>query len=237
MLLGDVAEQHPELFETLAIAGLLAGVDARELAPLSPDARIRHVLLATRVLPRGAFTHRAPKLRLPGFGWAPRTLLCADAADASALSLSRGVDLLGHVTADGAALCTPHGLVAEYVLMHFPVKRVAPGEIWKLVGVEGGSACAVAASAPRGAGKEGYTCDALLFVKPNWPVVGEFMTAAAVTIVEADEMALDVITDAERVVCEFKTTVMVMGLGLEGSERDTDDVVEGETLFVGVRLI
>ncbi|KAI0737349.1 hypothetical protein C8Q80DRAFT_1076534, partial [Daedaleopsis nitida] len=86
--------------ETIAIAGLL-GIDvASLLAEADADARMRVFLLAVRTVPASIIVHAGgPRISLPGFRWAPRTLT-------SLVTATAGWQF-------GMAHCTPQGLTTE----------------------------------------------------------------------------------------------------------------------------
>ncbi|KAF8340869.1 hypothetical protein F5887DRAFT_1076816 [Amanita rubescens] len=97
--------------ETLAIAGL-ANVDARELANLPPDERMRTFLLRVDKLPPSIIFMSVPKLKEPGFSWAPQTLM------------QKGGSIMA-VSDEYEAICTPNGLLAEYAVVYFTPEKIA----------------------------------------------------------------------------------------------------------------
>ncbi|KAI0634874.1 hypothetical protein C8Q77DRAFT_1156259 [Trametes polyzona] len=103
--------------ELIAISSLVRmDVDAI-LAITGADAaqrRIREFLLQQSDVPKAIAAQITPRLALPGFSWAPRTLVSAlEGADASV----------------GTGVCTPEGLIAEYFVALFEDAIDVPPEL------------------------------------------------------------------------------------------------------------
>ncbi|RPD73448.1 hypothetical protein L226DRAFT_488582, partial [Lentinus tigrinus ALCF2SS1-7] len=91
--------------ETLAISGLV-GVDAAELVALPSHAeRMKALLLGLGSVDPGIITFPGVRLDIPGFTWAPQTLMIHGTAN---MSIQRN--------GERTALCTPEGLLGEYAI-------------------------------------------------------------------------------------------------------------------------
>ncbi len=172
--------------ETLAIAGL-ANVDARELANLPPHERMRTFLLQVEKLPPNIIFMSAPKLNVPGFSWAPQTLM------------QKGGSQMA-VFGKYEAICTPNGLLAEYAVVYFaPEKSVRSDVQWFLF--DASKDCYYKATNPRNTeGEEDestYSCNALLMIKLPRPM--ELVVCAAVLITGADAEER-----GDRMVCGYR---------------------------------
>ncbi|OCH91172.1 hypothetical protein OBBRIDRAFT_546417 [Obba rivulosa] len=132
--------------ETLAIARLL-DVDSYELVNLPPQDRMSSLLLKLRNIPTDiVFTH-APRLDRPRFRWAPKTFM----GHGTALSLNYD------------AICTPDGLLAEYICVLFPATRFPSSEmLWFLDGLPDGMRAGIRNSGVTQQGITEVTCNAIL---------------------------------------------------------------------------
>ncbi|OSC96880.1 hypothetical protein PYCCODRAFT_1338668, partial [Trametes coccinea BRFM310] len=88
--------------ETLAVSGLLS-LDASTLVNLEGDRRMKAFLLAVGKLSRTIIFLMGPRLQIPAFTWAPKTLMTNSGSQMSSSSNENDV-----------AFCTQDGLVAEY---------------------------------------------------------------------------------------------------------------------------
>ncbi|KAI0704115.1 hypothetical protein C8Q76DRAFT_220459 [Earliella scabrosa] len=94
--------------ETIAIAGL-AGINvSRLLEEDDAEARMRAFYLEVKTLPDAILISNVPKMRCPGFRWAPRSLSMVEAVG-------------GH-RSYGMAQCTPQGLTTDerFTLIRLP---------------------------------------------------------------------------------------------------------------------
>ncbi|KAK7049525.1 hypothetical protein VNI00_005556 [Paramarasmius palmivorus] len=105
--------------ETVAIAGLLPQVDVGALLAISgPDVveqRMKAFLIQLREIPRFLPILNDPKIELPGFRWAPRTLASVFNSDSGRLY--------------GTATCTESGLSGVYNVFRFHTAVKIPSEI------------------------------------------------------------------------------------------------------------
>ncbi|KAK7029467.1 hypothetical protein VNI00_014500 [Paramarasmius palmivorus] len=172
--------------ETLAIAGL-ANVDAKELVSMPPEERMKAFLLRVRKLPPDIIFMSVPKLKDPGFSWAPQTLMQRGAA---VMAVSKY-----------EAVCTPNGLLAEYAAVVFPQQTIQNDTQWFLF--DASRKCYYKATVVANPDKEEtYSCDALLMVR--LPRSAELMGCAAVLVagVNAEEKG-------DRMVCEYRQRLLL----------------------------
>ena len=173
--------------ETLAIAGL-ANVDARELINLPPPERMRAFLLRVEKFPRNVIFMIMPKLKVPGFFWAPQTLM---QKGASFIAISGKYD----------AICTPNGLLAEYTAVFFGPKSVRNTVQWFLFDTSKNCYYKAWVPIPDNPGSE-FLCNALLMMKLPRPL--ELVVCAAVLVTGADTE-----DQGNRMVCVYKQRLVL----------------------------
>lgn len=186
--------------ETLAISGLL-NIDAFELVNLPPEHRMKTFLLRIQKLPPSIIFMSGAKLRHePGFRWAPRSLMQPVGA-----SVGNG---------ECVATCTPTELVSEYVGLIFPeihtdrqlhwfFRSITNERFYKSTDLAGDPSVTA------------YSFNAILV--QQLPMNYEVRKAAAVLI---DVVGRDGNDDENRMVCEFKKTLVLTHVSEEQVERE-----------------
>ncbi|KAI9066283.1 hypothetical protein FKP32DRAFT_1601861 [Trametes sanguinea] len=209
--------------ETLAVSGLL-DLEASALVGLHGDDRMRAFLLAVGKLSRTIIFLPGPRLQIPAFTWAPKTLMTNSGSTMSfPLDDSEG----------DVAHCTPNGLSAEYSVVYFkgvlidpevtpdwfvkePDTPDADGLVFKLK----------ALSSPEAASRGGpFFCSCPLFNKFPRLAAVDICIAAHVTITKR-ETGLDsgqiAGHDKDRFRCRYVRRLMairVPALEMEGSKE------------------
>ncbi|KAF8350983.1 hypothetical protein F5887DRAFT_935375 [Amanita rubescens] len=175
--------------ETLAIAGL-ANVDARELPP--------NVIFMS-----------GPKLKVPGFFWAPQALL------------QKGGSFMA-ISGEYDAICTPNGLLAEYAAVCFGLKSVRNDVQWFLFDASKNCYYKARVPIPDNPGSE-YSCNALLMMKLPRPL--ELVVCAAVLVTGADAEE-----QGDRMVCEYKQRLSLEEVPqFQIREENPEDVVRAKS--------
>ena len=187
--------------ETLAIAGL-ANVDARELINLPPHERMRAFLLQVEKFPPGVIFMFVPKLKVPGFFWAPQTLMQV-----------RGSPISGKYD----AICTPNGLLAEYAAVYFRPKSVRNDVQWFLFDASKNCYYKARVPIPDNPGSE-YSCNALLMMKLPRPLELVVCAAVLVTGVDAEQQG-------GRMICEYKQRLVLEEIPQFQIRERPEDVV------------
>jgi hypothetical protein len=157
------------------------------LANLPPDERMRTFLLRVEKLPPNIIFMSVPKLKEPGFSWAPQTLM------------QKGGSMMA-VSDKYEAICTPNGLLAEYAVVYFtPEKSIRSDVQWFLFDTS--KDCYYKARVANPDNSEGeertYSCNTLLMVKLPRPM--ELVVCAAVLVTGADTEER-----GDRMVCRYK---------------------------------
>ncbi|EMD37253.1 hypothetical protein CERSUDRAFT_113901 [Gelatoporia subvermispora B] len=147
--------------ETLAIAALLY-VDAKELVMLPPESRMAKLLLSVRSMHSSVVFKKGPKIKVPGFRWASRSLIGHDS----------------HFTMACDAICTDQGLETSYPCICFEKTTFRRDEVWFLrLGkrpVTGG--CFIIMPTQDDGGSDEYTCDGIIV--PEVPDSGDTVGGA-----------------------------------------------------------
>ncbi|KAJ8080956.1 hypothetical protein PM082_017791 [Marasmius tenuissimus] len=174
--------------ETLAIAGL-ANIDAKELINLPPHERMRTFLLRVRNLPPNIILMSAPKLKEPGFHWAPQTLMQKGGSPMAILSTYE-------------AICTPAGLLAEYTALYFEVTEAHINTSWVLSNVTKGTFYEATVVISDNL-EETYSCNTLLMMELPGP--SNLGVCAAVLVTGADKEE-----QGDRMVCQYQRRLLLI---------------------------
>ena len=202
--------------ETLAIAGLM-NVDARELINLPPHERMRTFLLRVEKFPPSIILMSMPKLKVPGFFWAPQALM---QKGGSFMAISGKYD----------AICTPNGLLAEYAAVYFRPKSVRNDVQWFLFDASKNCYYKARVPIPDNPGSE-YSCNALLMMKLPRPL--ELVVCAAVLIAGADAKE-----QGNRMVCEYKQRLFLEEVPqFKIREENPEDVVTAKSGRMLTRVV
>uniref|UniRef100_A0A0W0FRS6 Heterokaryon incompatibility domain-containing protein n=1 Tax=Moniliophthora roreri TaxID=221103 RepID=A0A0W0FRS6_MONRR len=198
--------------EMLAIAGL-ANVSAAELVNLPPHERMKIFLLRVQKLPLNIIFMSVPKLKDPGFCWAPQTLMQKGGT---------------HMTVADRynAVCTSTGLLTEYAAVYLPQRTVRRDMKWFLYNSTKNCIYEAAVTVPDSSdGKENtYTCDALLMM--NLPQRSELVVCAAVFMIGSDSES----GDRDRMICEYRQRLFLVDISEMQLDREKPkDVVEAKS--------
>ena len=148
---------------------------------------MRIFLLRVRELPPNIIFMSVPKLKEPGFRWAPQTLM------------QRGGSLMA-VSHAYEAICTPTGLLAEYAAVYFQRTEVRRDTQWFLSNITKKRfyrATLVVADDSA----ETYPCNALLMM--NLPGPTDVVICAAVLVT-----GIDTVGQGDRMICHYKQRLL-----------------------------
>ncbi|TEY34833.1 hypothetical protein BOTCAL_0609g00020 [Botryotinia calthae] len=169
--------------ETLAIASLL-GVDVVVLLGTKSEERIPKLLLMIKNIPLNALFLSGEKFTIPGFRWAPRTLM----------NHSGGLNLS---PAQNQAEVTPAGLVGIYHIYILPTRTLVfePGKWWQIAEQDGPH---LQVMDPYGQklNMTKYRCD--IIILPDQLAPGNSLAAVAAHLRDYDNMGSSNIARKER---------------------------------------
>lgn len=145
--------------EIPAIVSLLDVDGAAILDIPTADQRMAKLLLELQHLSPNIIFLKGPKLPIPGFRWAPATLMSmATGRDTGSLDLFRGA---------ANAVCTPKGLEAELFVFGFEERRFGVAERWTLVDSIGNGKSFFVSYTQHGSSE--YSCNFLLCARSGAP--------------------------------------------------------------------
>ncbi|KAJ5963875.1 uncharacterized protein N7479_003751 [Penicillium vulpinum] len=178
--------------ETLAISGLL-NVDALELANLPATERMARFLHRVYHLPAGIIFLSGPKLTQEGFTWAPRSFMRAKESS------------IPFAAYDG--VCTPSGLVAQYLTLNFQRATIDRQSVWAVHDVSQQRIYKITDIWLDDEAKEmgypsTYECDHVLLPKSIAPSD----TSHCVAVLELDS------DDQTRVTCRFQKRLIIQSI-------------------------
>ncbi|KAK0497529.1 hypothetical protein EDD18DRAFT_157808 [Armillaria luteobubalina] len=165
--------------ETLAICGLL-NVDPSTVLDVEPAERMKTFLLQVQRLPDAVIFMDCPKMDEPGFRWASKSLMRAEA----------------HLRNNHNALCTPEGLYAEYHCACFAPVTIPAGEVVSLfISFDGQEKITIGSDAHGVGGRDhSFVCNTVLFI--DAPSRGEATILAAIGLMDGDMATPQEIRDA-----------------------------------------
>ncbi|KAF7346514.1 Het domain protein [Mycena sanguinolenta] len=199
--------------ETLAIAGLM-DIDAGKLVDVSGHERMKTFFLLVGKVPPSIIFAPVERLSIPGFRWAPRTLMIPEAV----------ATLLNE---DRHAECTPGGLLSEYEILRFPETEIDEHNTYAIKDSvkEQTYQCRAVSSTLEPAT---YTCNAILVHALPWHT--DWVVGAAVYVTEE---GLGEASDDQRLTCEFRRRVHLIDVW-EGNQKKLPSREPHEAVMEGM---
>ncbi|KDQ07105.1 hypothetical protein BOTBODRAFT_167347 [Botryobasidium botryosum FD-172 SS1] len=193
------------------------GVDAGRLVDIKADGdgRMQAFLLMVGKVPPSVIFAPTERLTIPGFRWAPRTLMT-----------SEGVATL--LNEAQPAVCTPTGLLSEYEVLRFAETEIdeSATHLFKNTAKEQMYQCRVISSAEA----VKYTCNAILAHALPWRT--EWVVGAAVYITEEEGVGSE-----HRLVCEFRRRLHLTDIWQQAQKKEPEGpIIDGSSCRCKVRL-
>ncbi|RBA11122.1 hypothetical protein FPRO05_04295 [Fusarium proliferatum] len=188
--------------ETLAIASLL-GVDLGILLELPTQDRMIRLFQELREVPRNIVFLGGDKTDVPGYRWAPKSLMGAHGGSLGGRDLS---------TYENDGICTPYGLEATYMSFYFRKQTLQARSSWKLWHPETRRSFEVRGLSDS---EEEYECDMLLTNEPlpkgsASPCISVLRTAYPKKLEDGSFM----------VPCQYKQRVVLVDLVKDSSSEE-----------------